>query len=269
MPTLQDPLVIITDLDGSLLDHHTYSWLPASRWLDKLIAARLPVVFCTSKTAAEIIPLQESMGLQGSPFIAENGAVVQFSALSVSDPQPAKIMSGDYSAILSIMRELRELNGFKFFGFNDVDEQVIGEWTGLSAQDARLAQRREASEAFIWRDSEPRLIEFTALLAKEGLGVTQGGRFYHVMSALSNKGAAVQQLLQWLQQRDGRPWRSLGLGDGPNDISMLNQVDYAVIIKGYSNNPMALNPRQQQVYRTTSYGPNGWVEGLDYFITPA
>ncbi len=269
MPNLQDPIVVITDLDGSLLDHHTYSWLPAAQWLDKLKAARVPVVFCSSKTTAEIVPLQNSLGLQGSPFIAENGAVLQFTAPTTraSDTQPAKFIERDYAAICANMRRLRELEGFKFFGFDDVDEKVIEEWTGLAPQNAILAQQREASEAFIWRDTDARLAEFTALLAKEGLGVTQGGRFYHVMSAASSKGTAVKRLLQWLRQRDGRPWRSLGLGDGPNDVSMLNEVDYAVIIKGYSNNPIELAPRQQQIYRTTAYGPEGWSEGLDHFFT--
>ena len=39
MPYLDDPLIIFTDLDGSLLDHHDYSWKPAQPWLDKLAAA--------------------------------------------------------------------------------------------------------------------------------------------------------------------------------------------------------------------------------------
>jgi len=268
MPDLQDPLVVITDLDGSLLDHHTYSWQPAARWLDTLIAARVPVVICSSKTTAEIVLLQSRMGLQGLPFIAENGALVQFTAPGLTDTPPTKIMGHDYAAIRVVMQRLRDARGFAFLGFGDVDEKVIGEWTGLAPQQAMLARQRQASEAFIWHDSDARLVEFTSLLAKEGLGVTQGGRFYHVMSAASNKGTAVRQLLQRFHQHDGRSWRSLGLGDGPNDISMLNEVDYAVIIKGYSNSPMVLDPRQQQIYRTTAYGPEGWSEGMDYFITP-
>ncbi|MEA9392630.1 mannosyl-3-phosphoglycerate phosphatase-related protein [Acerihabitans sp. TG2] len=268
MPDLQDPLVVITDLDGSLLDHHTYSWQPAALWLDKLIAAQVPVILCSSKTTAEIVPLQASMGLQGLPFIAENGALVQLTSPLFTDASPIKIRGYDYDTIRTIIQRLRDVKGFRFLGFGDVDEKVIGEWTGLAPQQAMLAQQREASEAFIWRDSDVRLAEFTSLLATEGLSVTQGGRFYHVMSANSSKGAAVRQLLQHFHQQDGRSWRSLGLGDGPNDISMLNEVDYAVIIKGYSNSPMALDPRQQQIYRTTAYGPEGWSEGMDHFITP-
>lgn len=268
MPSIQDPLVIITDLDGSLLDHHTYGWQPAERWLATLKAHDVPVVFCSSKTAAEIVPLQIGMGLQGSPFIAENGALWQFyHHRQANDPQPAMVMGHDYASIRAIMQRLRESYGFKFFGFGDVDHQVISEWTGLTPQNALLAQQRQASETFIWREGDQRLAEFTALLAQDNLGVTQGGRFYHVMSTHISKGAALRQLLARFQQQDGRRRQSLGLGDGPNDISMLNAVDYAVIVQGYSNTPVELDARQRQVYRTQAYGPEGWSEGMDHFIT--
>lgn len=36
MPSLQDSLLIFSDLDGSLLDIHTYEWQPAMPWLDTL-----------------------------------------------------------------------------------------------------------------------------------------------------------------------------------------------------------------------------------------
>ncbi len=265
MPSLQDPLVVITDLDGSLLDHHTYSWQPAEHWLEMLKANHIPLVFCSSKTAAEIEQLQISMGLSGSPFIAENGAVLRFHP----DAQPDNIMEQRYGAIRALLERLREEKGFKFFGFGDVDEKVIGEWTGLSAQDAVLAQRREASEAFIWRDSDERMAEFAACLAAADLAITQGGRFYHIMSKNSSKGAAVQRLMELYRQRDGRQWLSLGLGDGPNDIPMLNAVDYAVIIRGYSKTPVDVSAQQHYVYRTSAFGPEGWSEGMEHFITSA
>ncbi len=113
-----------------------------------------------------------------------------------------------------------------------MDEKLIGEWTGLSPHDALLAQQRQASEALIWRDSDERMAEFVQALAAQDLTLIQGGRFYHVLSKGSNKGAAVRWLLDLYRGHDGRPWQSLGLGDGPNDISMLRAVDYAVIIRG-------------------------------------
>ena len=47
--------IVFTDLDGTLLDHHTYDYSPALPALAKLQEKQIPLVFCTSKTAAEII----------------------------------------------------------------------------------------------------------------------------------------------------------------------------------------------------------------------
>ncbi|WP_213991030.1 mannosyl-3-phosphoglycerate phosphatase-related protein [Sodalis sp. dw_96] len=270
MPSLKDPLLVVTDLDGSLLDHHTYSWQPAEGWLEKLKSHHIPVVICSSKTSAEIMALQTGMGLKDAPFIAENGAMLHAGALGQHpDQSVTKILGQDYAAVREVLETLRRLQGFKFFGFGDVDEKLIGEWTGLSPHDALLAQQRQASEALIWRDSDERMAEFVQALAAQDLTLIQGGRFYHVLSKGSNKGAAVRWLLDLYRGHDGRPWQSLGLGDGPNDISMLRAVDYAVIIRGYSKTPVELGPLQRSVYRTVAYGPEGWCEGLDHFITSA
>ena len=64
MPDLQQPLMIITDLDGSLLDHHTYRWDAATEWLTTLKQHKVQLVICSSKTAAEVIPLQKKTGDQ-------------------------------------------------------------------------------------------------------------------------------------------------------------------------------------------------------------
>ncbi|AMX04510.1 mannosyl-3-phosphoglycerate phosphatase [Enterobacter asburiae] len=77
MPSLRDTLLIFSDLDGSLLDIHTYEWQPAMPWLDRLMDNQVPVILCSSKTAAEMLDLQLDLGLEGLPFIAENGAVIQ------------------------------------------------------------------------------------------------------------------------------------------------------------------------------------------------
>ena len=272
MPTLHDPLLIITDVDGSLLDHHTYSWQPAVPWLEKLKAHGIPVVICSSKTRVEILALQKEMGLDGAPFIAENGALLHpgdggphTAAQDVAGTDIA-LLGKDYAQIRAILEDLRQKEGFKFFGFGDVDEKLVAEWTGLSPADALLAQQRQASETLIWRDSDERMDEFVHCLDSQALALVQGGRFYHVMSKGSSKGAAVHWLLDLYRRRDGRPWQSVGLGDGPNDIPMLQAVDYAVIIRGYSKTPVAVDPSHPHVYRTQAYGPEGWSEGLDYFF---
>ena len=70
MPSLQDSLLIFSDLDGSLLDILTYLWQPAMPWLDTLQDNLVPFILCSSKTAAEMLDLQLDLGLEGLPFIA-------------------------------------------------------------------------------------------------------------------------------------------------------------------------------------------------------
>lgn len=77
MLSIQQPLLIFTDLDGTLLDSHSYDWQPAAPWLNRLREAGVPVILCSSKTSAKMLYLQKNVGLQGLPLIAENGAVIQ------------------------------------------------------------------------------------------------------------------------------------------------------------------------------------------------
>ena len=68
-------LVVFSDLDGTLLDHYTYSFEDARPALGRLRAAGVPLVLCTSKTRAEIAPLRDALR-NTHPFISENGGAV-------------------------------------------------------------------------------------------------------------------------------------------------------------------------------------------------
>ncbi|MFQ5696467.1 MAG: mannosyl-3-phosphoglycerate phosphatase, partial [Terriglobia bacterium] len=48
-------LIVFTDLDATLLDHQTYSWAAAEPALRRLRLLGIPLVFCTSKTRAEVL----------------------------------------------------------------------------------------------------------------------------------------------------------------------------------------------------------------------
>jgi mannosyl-3-phosphoglycerate phosphatase len=43
------PLLVLSDLDGTLLDHTTYAFDAARAALDRLRAARVPLVRCTGR----------------------------------------------------------------------------------------------------------------------------------------------------------------------------------------------------------------------------
>ena len=69
-------MLIITDLDGCLLDAVTYAWEPAREALDALRARSVPVIPCTSKTRAETARIQAELGIPGAAIVEDGGAIV-------------------------------------------------------------------------------------------------------------------------------------------------------------------------------------------------
>ena len=68
-------LIVITDLDGTLLDEKSYSYQASLPAIQRLKSAGIPLVLCSSKTYSEILPLWRELDLK-DPFIVENGGAI-------------------------------------------------------------------------------------------------------------------------------------------------------------------------------------------------
>lgn len=268
MPSLTEPLLIVSDLDGCLIDSHTHEWAPAAPMLETLRSHAIPVILCSSKTSAETIALQKLLGLQGQAFIAENGAIIQLDEHWQEHPHFPRLINGDsHETIRRVLNELRHSQGYKFTDWDDMDDKILGELTGLTPKMIALAKLQEASQTLIWRDSDDALRAFEEDLENLGLCLKEGGHFWHVLDQRGGKGSALNWLIDQYRQREGRRPTTLGVGDSPNDVSMLDAADYAVIVKGYSKQPVVLkNDNPERVYHTQAHGPEGWREGLNYFL---
>lgn len=260
-------LLVFTDLDGSLLDHHSYDWSPAGDWLTRLQLAGVPVVIDTSKTAAEVGRLVVELGLEGQPFVVENGAAIHLPPAWRNEGESGVVeLGGGASMIRATLVQLRERYGFRFEGFGDVDAAKVAQWTGLALEDAERASRRDASEPLRWLDDEGRLDAFAAALAEHRLVLTRGGRFHHVMAAGVDKGRALVWLVERYRQRFGGRTASLALGDGANDLPMLAAADRGVLIRTEGAPLEARFDRPERVYLTRESGPKGWREGMDHWL---
>ena len=69
-------LMVFTDLDGTLIDHDTYEFTPATEALNTLKNMSAGIVLASSKTTPEISKLREKIGITQWPAIVENGAGV-------------------------------------------------------------------------------------------------------------------------------------------------------------------------------------------------
>lgn len=247
-------LMIVTDLDGTLLDHNSYSFDAAQAALDALRARGIPLVTATSKTRLETLDIQQALGIR-QPMICENGAVLCLPVPTGGDWEIDPLAMGR-EQVLSVMNELREAGAYRFLGFADCQVEQIAAMTGLNIAQAALAAAREYSEPLQWQDSQARLQAFTAALAERGLQVLQGGRFLSV-SGPCDKAEALAMLRRRYPSRE----TVVALGDSPNDASMLAAADIAVIVK--SDRAGELNPvGPRRVIRTEQRGPAGWQEAI-------
>lgn len=272
-------LMVVTDLDGTFLDHHDYSFDAALPMLERLRADGVPVVFCSSKTRAEITALQRRTGLDGQAFVAENGAIVVGPDAGVitgpSDGAGPADGVGPADADLERLRadldRIRADLDLHFATFGGETDAVVAAWTGLDVVTAAAARQREASEVLFWHaEDDDRAETFRRALAAAGLDLVRGGRFWHVVPAGRDKGTAVRLLVADHERRTGTVPRTIGLGDGPNDTALLDAVDLAVVVRGHGPAPGPLaDDRPERVHRTTAPGPQGWAEGLTRFTTPS
>ncbi|MDF1584207.1 MAG: HAD-IIB family hydrolase [Methyloprofundus sp.] len=254
--------MIFTDLDNTLLDHHTYSFELALPALDKIRQLAIPLIINSSKTYAEIKDLRRQL-LNNWAFSVENGAAVFLpqSNLSGYDNTMEQIILGvPRDTILKVLHHLRTQKNFCFKGFADYSVAELIQETGLSQAQAEQAKQRLASEPIKWLDSQENFLLFEQALKTQGLQLVQGGRFLHIMGH-NDKGQAMAWIVnKFNSQQD---LHTIALGDSQNDYNMLELADYSAVIRKLDGSHLQLNKSANQVIYTQHSAPLGWQEAID------
>lgn len=241
-------LVVFSDLDGTLLDHDTYSWKPASPALDRLKSLGFPVILASSKTASEIRCLQSDMSLQDFPAIVENGAGLV---------EPHRALTDEQSEYVQLRRALDRLPlslRKEFAGFGDMTDEKVAQLTGLDLEQAAMARARQFSEPGVWRGTEKDKAAFIEELAKLRISAREGGRFFTLSFGHTKKDRMKEIASRYA------PCATLALGDAPNDLEMIESADFGVIV---ANPHRGALPRLSgedggSIGRTQLPGPEGW-----------
>lgn len=267
-------LIVITDLDGTLLDENTYGYQASLPAIQRLKSLGVPLILCSSKTHGEILPLWKELALK-DPFIVENGGAIYcptryfpFLLPGFKSRRSFKVLELG-TDVVELRRVLKETAArcraaVRSFGSMSVDETCA--LTGLTKDQARLAAKREYDEPFLV-DGGDREKLFRALIGK-GFTLTHGDRFFHLIGSHS-KGNAVRILLDLYRQRE-RNFMSVGLGNSANDLPLLLQVDRPILIRKQDGSyDSGVTRAMPHIEKSREIGPLGWREAIDGIVKAA
>lgn len=269
-------LIVFTDLDGTLLDHHTYGWKAAAPALQQLKVGKVPLILCTSKTKAEVLPLAKKLG-RGFPFVVENGGAVYVPRNYFPFALPtARVHTGyqvlelgeRYQKLIRALDDAAEISGLRVRGFSRMTDKEVAKLCEMDVAAARLARRREFDEPFLIegedKKKEGRMLAF---LQQRGYRVRRGGRFLHLMGN-NDKGLAVSRLIELYRQVYGEV-RTVGLGDSANDMDFLKMVDVPVLVARPDGSHDAEVLRNVPgVQAVAGIGPEGWNQAIHEILQP-
>ncbi len=259
--------VLFTDLDGTLLDGDSYSWKPAQPALEELARRQIPLVFCSSKTSAEIEALRRELSNR-HPFVSENGGGVFVPQGYFGVRLPQGIPKGRYRCLalarpydemIHELERIADLAGVEVVGFHQMNAHDVAANTGLPLPAAKLALKRDFDEPFFFaRADEQAEARFLQLARQRGLELARGGRFWHLFKG-SDKGRAVRKLMDLYRASQPPKVRFAALGDSANDLPMLAAVNHPFLLPkaggGYDQEVLARLPK---IHRASDPGPLGW-----------
>jgi mannosyl-3-phosphoglycerate phosphatase len=271
-------LILFTDLDGTLLDHHSYSWAAAQEALEEIERQHVPLVFCTSKTRAEVDALRRKMGT-GHPYITENGGGIFFphgyfpqriaGATSIGR-QHCIALGRRYAEVAEALDAIAAESRVEVVGFHHMTAREIAQNTNLEPRQAELARLRDFDEPFFFAGGG-KAAEKSFMEAARGRGfqTARGGRFWHLFAG-SDKGRAVRRLMQLYRGAFPRaPLHFVALGDSGNDLPMLEAAGRAVLVPQPGGNfDKEVLARLPRITRALAPGPAGWNQAVLNLLRP-
>ncbi len=274
MPLKASRFIVITDLDGTFLDQQTYSYEASLPALRRLQHYRIPIVMCSTKTAAEMAPLWHKLELK-DPFVCESGGAIYWPRGYLKTPVAQAKIAGAFD-VLPLGTDIQRLRsalaaaatecGVALRSFGQMEVGEIVALTGLAPDEALRACQRHYDEPFAVESGN--VERLSARLRGQGMIVTRGDRFYHLTGGHSKRDA-VTRLLE-LYRRDYGPAVAIGLGNSANDWPMLCAVERPVLVKNPDGRwDATVVERLPDIERTRGIGPRGWQEAIDKLLDEA
>ena len=243
-------LWVVSDVDGTLMDH-SYDLTPAKETIKLLQELSIPVILCTSKTAAEVNVIRKELNLT-DPYIVENGGAIYGESLTRVNGEI--ILGKKYEILENILRIISKEVNYNLKPLNDISDQEATELTGLKGPSLELMRDRHWSMPFL-NPPHTKEQEINVSCKRFNVEIFRGNRMSHMLSINSNKGKAIKALKAYSNNPN---IKIIGLGDSPNDLPLLLESDYRIVI------PSPDGPNLKLLEKLTNYNfilasePNGY-----------
>ena len=241
---------VVSDVDGTLMDH-SYDLTPAKETIKTLQKLSIPVILCTSKTAAEVRVIRRELNLT-DPYIVENGAAIYGESLKKVNGEI--ILGEKYEFLEEILNIISKEIDYKLIPLNNLSDQEATMLTGLKGNSLNLMRDRHWSMPFL---NPPSFLEekIKSCCKKFKVDVFRGNRMSHLLSINSNKGKAINALKLYSNIQN---IQIIGLGDSPNDLPLLLNSDIKIVIPGIDGPNLHLLDQLKGSEFTLATEPNGY-----------
>lgn len=260
--------VIFTDLDGTLLSSVDYSFEKAAPALERIKKNGVPLVYSSSKTRKEIEAIRLKTG-NSHPFVSENGGGIFIpegyfpfeTGTKTAEVYLLITLGRPYSEVRAALEEVRSEMKAPIKGFGDMTAREIALAAGLSTVEAGLAKERDFDEPFIFEGKTADKERLERLIRERGFTSTRG-RFHHILGR-HDKGKALRILKGYYERLYGVVV-TISLGDGKNDIPLLKEADYPVLVRkadgSYEETGL------EGVIKADRAGPEGWNSSVNRIL---
>jgi mannosyl-3-phosphoglycerate phosphatase family protein len=277
LKTAASRLVVVTDIDDSLLEPGARA-LPSERAaLDFLTDRGIPLVINSSRTHAEIERIQETLRLL-TPSISEHGSALFIppgSFPSIPD-RAARAVGGHviefgrpYHEVVDAVRNTSRDLGVEIIGFADLTIEDAARELGVTDVEAQLAKLREYTELIrIGDEADARRSHVLNALRRRGLRCWPVGR-HHLVTATRDRAESLLTLKALWRHAWGEPPCIVGVGNSEDDVTWLRYADVPVIVQNDHN---GVDPRILSKLPTARVsqrpGRVGWSDAILECVAP-
>ncbi len=241
--------IIITDLDGTLLNNKNYSLGQLTKNTYKKVQKnKIPICFCTSKSFHELQYFRKNLR-NNEPFIAENGSAIyipkKYFKFNLSEVKKSfkeiknikKInkfyvleLNVPHTKTLSALKKIQNKLLFETKIYSQMSANELMKITNLPKDLAELSKTKYYADGFfVPKLNIKKFLTIKKEAKKMGFEAIMGGRFVGLNKG-SDKGLATKILLYLFEKKYYKIY-SISLGDSENDLPMFKNTDKSFLIK--------------------------------------